>query len=150
MSAAVPDWLRIIVTCPTTRFAAIAAALGALDVDRDCDDCLHKQLADCVRVSAYLDGRLTDKVLLADVISQAVAADAKVVLAGDTQQLQAVQNGGGLSLLGDALGCVQLAEPVRFRAAWEQAAACGCVTGTARWWPTTTSTPGSPAVTRSR
>ena len=59
---------------------------------------------------------------LADVISQAAAAEAKVILAGDTQQLQAVQNGGGLSLLGDALGFVQLAEPVRFRAGWEQAA----------------------------
>jgi hypothetical protein len=41
---------------------------------------------------------------------------------GDTQQLQAVESGGGLSLLADALGFVQLAEPVRFRAAWEQAA----------------------------
>jgi hypothetical protein len=64
MSAAVPDGLRIIVTCPTTRFAAVAAALGALDVDQGCDSCLHEQLADGVRVSAYLDGRLTDKVLL--------------------------------------------------------------------------------------
>ena len=59
---------------------------------------------------------------LADVISQAAAAGAKVILAGDTQQLQAVENGGGLSLLADALGCVQLAEPVRFRATWEQTA----------------------------
>jgi hypothetical protein len=64
MSAAVPDGLRIIVTCPTTRFAAVAAALGALDIDPGCDSCLHEQLADGVRVSAYLDGRLTDKVLL--------------------------------------------------------------------------------------
>ena len=53
---------------------------------------------------------------LADVISQAAASGAKVILAGDTQQLQAVENGGGLSLLADALGFVQLAEPVRFRA----------------------------------
>ena len=59
---------------------------------------------------------------LADVISQATASGAKLILAGDTQQLQAVENGGGLSLLADALGFVQLAEPVRFRAAWEQAA----------------------------
>ena len=59
---------------------------------------------------------------LADVIGQAAASDAKLILAGDTQQLQAVENGGGLSLLADALGFVQLAEPVRFRAAWEQAA----------------------------
>ena len=59
---------------------------------------------------------------LADVITQAAASGAKVILAGDTQQLQAVENGGGMSLLADALGYVRLAEPVRFRAAWEQAA----------------------------
>ena len=45
-----------------------------------------------------------------------------MILAGDTQQLQAVENGGGMSLLADALGYAQLTEPVRFRAAWEQAA----------------------------
>jgi hypothetical protein len=43
-----------------------------------------------------------------------------VILAGDTQQLQAVENGGGMSLLADALGYVQLTEPTRFHAAWEQ------------------------------
>ena len=45
-----------------------------------------------------------------------------MILAGDTAQLQAVENGGGMSLLADQLGYVQLAEPVRFRAGWEQAA----------------------------
>ena len=59
---------------------------------------------------------------LADVVSQAAAGGAKVILAGDTQQLQAVENGGGMSLLAGALGYVRLAEPARFRAAWEQAA----------------------------
>ena len=59
---------------------------------------------------------------LADVITQAAASDAKVILAGDTQQLQAVQNGGGMSLLAEALGYARLAEPVRFRAGWEQQA----------------------------
>ena len=59
---------------------------------------------------------------LADLISLADAQDAKVILAGDTAQLQAVENGGGMSLLADRLGYVQLAEPVRFRAGWEQAA----------------------------
>src|SRR5437762_8117499 len=59
---------------------------------------------------------------LADVITQAAAAGAKVILAGDTQQLQAVENGGGMSLLAGALGYAQLTEPVRFRAAWEQQA----------------------------
>src|SRR5262249_52848249 len=59
---------------------------------------------------------------LADVITQAAAAGAKVILAGDIQQLQAVENGGGMSLLADGLGYARLTDPVRFRAAWEQAA----------------------------
>ena len=45
-----------------------------------------------------------------------------MVLAGDISQLQAVENGGGMSLLADTLGYARLAEPVRFRNAWEQAA----------------------------
>ena len=57
---------------------------------------------------------------LADVIGQAAAAGTKVILAGDTQQLQAVENGGGMALLASALGYARLAQPVRFRAAWEQ------------------------------
>ncbi len=59
---------------------------------------------------------------LADVISQVAAAGAKLVLAGDTGQLQAVQNGGGMTLLTSTLGFVRLAEPVRFDQAWERAA----------------------------
>ena len=43
-----------------------------------------------------------------------------MILAGDTQQLQAVENGGGMALLASALGYARLAQPVRFRAAWEQ------------------------------
>ena len=59
---------------------------------------------------------------LADLISYAEARGGKVILAGDTSQLQAVENGGGMSLLADALGYARLAEPTRFRADWEQAA----------------------------
>ena len=59
---------------------------------------------------------------LADLISLAGARDAKLILAGDIGQLQAVENGGGMTLLAAELGYVQLAEPVRFRAGWEQAA----------------------------
>ena len=57
---------------------------------------------------------------LADLIAYARARDGKVILAGDTGQLQAVENGGGMSLLAAALGYVRLAEPVRFRHDWEQ------------------------------
>jgi len=59
---------------------------------------------------------------LADLIAYAETHDGKVILAGDTSQLQAVENGGGMSLLADALGHARLAEPVRFRAGWEQQA----------------------------
>ena len=59
---------------------------------------------------------------LADLIAYAEVRGAKVILAGDLSQLQAVENGGGMSLLASALGYARLAEPVRFRAAWEQAA----------------------------
>jgi conjugative relaxase-like TrwC/TraI family protein len=59
---------------------------------------------------------------LADLISLAEATGSKVILAGDTGQLQAVENGGGMALLADQLGYVQLAEPARFRVGWEQAA----------------------------
>jgi conjugative relaxase-like TrwC/TraI family protein len=59
---------------------------------------------------------------LADLISLAEARRSKVILAGDTAQLQAIENGGGMSLLAEQLGYVKLAEPVRFRNAWEQAA----------------------------
>jgi hypothetical protein len=59
---------------------------------------------------------------LADLIAYAKARDGKLVLAGDNSQLQAVENGGGMSLLAAALGYVRLAEPVRFRNQWEQQA----------------------------
>jgi ATP-dependent exoDNAse (exonuclease V) alpha subunit len=59
---------------------------------------------------------------LADLIGYAQARNGKVILAGDTSQRQAVENGGGMSLLADALGFARLAEPTRFRAAWEQVA----------------------------
>jgi conjugative relaxase-like TrwC/TraI family protein len=59
---------------------------------------------------------------LADLIAYAKARGAKIILAGDTSQLQAVENGGGMSLLASALGYARLTEPVRFRAAWEQVA----------------------------
>ncbi len=59
---------------------------------------------------------------LADLIAYATVRGGKVILAGDTSQLQAVENGGGMSLLAASLGYARLAEPVRFRAPWEQAA----------------------------
>jgi len=59
---------------------------------------------------------------LADLIAYAKAKGAKIILAGDVSQPQAVENGGGMSLLAGVLGYTRLAEPVRFRHSWEQAA----------------------------
>ena len=59
---------------------------------------------------------------LADLIDIAERHGGEAMSQGDTEQLQAVQNGGGMSLLADRLGYVRLPEPVRFRAGWERAA----------------------------
>ena len=66
---------------------------------------------------------------LSDLVSLAEARSAKMVLASDTGQLQAVENGGAMSLLASALGYVRLDDPVRFRVAWEQAASLRLHTG---------------------
>ena len=87
---------------------------------------------------------------LADLISYAEARSGKVILAGDTSQLQAVENGGGMSLLADALGYARLAEPARFPTGGNRPPACGCAPGTPRCWPSMTSTAGSSAANRSR
>ena len=59
---------------------------------------------------------------LADLIAYTKRCGAKIILAGDVSQLQAVENGGGMALLASTLGYARLAEPVRFRSQWEQQA----------------------------
>ena len=57
---------------------------------------------------------------LSAIVAHAARNGCKVVLAGDQQQLAAVEGGGAMMLLADRLGYVQLAEPVRFTQAWER------------------------------
>jgi hypothetical protein len=59
---------------------------------------------------------------LADIIGYAAARGCKVIVAGDQEQLTAVEGGGGMMLLARHLGHVQLAEAVRFQAGREQQA----------------------------
>jgi hypothetical protein len=61
----------------------------------------------------------------ADIVDYAARAGAKVVVALDHQQLQAVENGGGASLVTRMQGFVQLPEPVRFAEQWERTASLG-------------------------
>ena len=68
------------------------------------------------------EGSMISITHLAALTEYAARNGCKLVLAGDQEQLAAVEGGGAMTLLADRLGYVQLAEPVRFTAAWERAA----------------------------
>ena len=87
---------------------------------------------------------------LADLIAYAKRCGAKIILAGDVSQLQAVENGGGMSLLASTLGCARLADPSGSAASGNSKLACGSATATPACWPSTTSTAASSGASRSR
>ena len=66
---------------------------------------------------------------LLEIVRHAADRGAKVIIAGDHEQLAAVESGGGMTLLARRLGYVQLAEAVRFTARWEQDASLRLRTG---------------------
>ena len=68
------------------------------------------------------EGSMISITHLAAITEYAARNRCKLVLAGDQEQLAAVEGGGAMMLLADRLGYVQLAEPVRFTAAWERTA----------------------------
>ena len=68
------------------------------------------------------EGSMISAAHLAAVVSCSARNSCKLVLAGDQEQLAAVEGGGAMMLLADRLGYVQLAEPVRFTAVWERGA----------------------------
>jgi hypothetical protein len=68
------------------------------------------------------EGSMVSMAHLAALVEYAARHGCKLVLAGDQEQLAAVEGGGAMMLLADRLGYVQLAEPVRFTAAWEREA----------------------------
>ncbi len=68
------------------------------------------------------EGSMISLTHLAAIAGYAARNRCKLILAGDQEQLAAVEGGGAMTLLADRLGYVQLAEPIRFTAAWERAA----------------------------
>ena len=68
------------------------------------------------------EGSMISITHLAAIAEYAARNGCKLILAGDQEQLAAVEGGGAMTLLADWLGYVQLAEPVRFTAAWERGA----------------------------
>ena len=92
------------------------------------------------------EGSMVSMAHLFALTSYAARNGCKLVLAGDQEQLAAVEGGFADDvLLADRLGYVQLAEPVRFAAAWERAASLRLRCGTPPRWMSTTSTAGSAA-----
>jgi hypothetical protein len=57
---------------------------------------------------------------LRDIAVHAARHGHKLIVSGDHAQLSAVESGGGMSLLVDGLGHVELGEAVRFAEPWEQ------------------------------
>jgi hypothetical protein len=68
------------------------------------------------------EGSMVSLAHLGALVEHAARNGCKLVLAGDQEQLAAVEGGGAMMLLADRLGYVQLAEPVRFKAGWEREA----------------------------
>ena len=68
------------------------------------------------------EGSMVSMTHLSALVDHAVRNGCKLVLAGDQEQLAAVEGGGAMMLLAERLGYVQLAEPVRFTAEWEREA----------------------------
>jgi len=68
------------------------------------------------------ESSMTSVADLADMCTYAAARGCKLLVIGDSEQLAAVEGGGGMALLASRLGSVQLAEAVRFQAGWEQEA----------------------------
>ena len=87
---------------------------------------------------------------LAKIIDLGEKHDCKLFITGDHQQFAAVEAGGGMAMLANYLGYMQLAVPVRFAAEWERDASLRLRTGTRRPSRSMPSTAGSPAVTGSR
>ena len=68
------------------------------------------------------EGSMVSLAHLGVLVEYAARNGCKLVLAGDQEQLAAVEGGGAMMLLADRLGYLQLAEPVRFAAGWEREA----------------------------
>ena len=68
------------------------------------------------------EGSMVSMAHLSALTQYAARNGCKLVLAGDQEQLAAVEGGGAMMMLADRLGYVQLAQPVRFTAAWEREA----------------------------
>jgi hypothetical protein len=75
------------------------------------------------------EGSMVSTADLADVLRHISARGGKISLLGDVHQLQAVESGGGFSMLARLLGYASLPQPVRMREQWERDASARLRTG---------------------
>jgi conjugative relaxase-like TrwC/TraI family protein len=121
LAAAAKAWGGSVVGTATSQNATNELRAAGVEVTRN----TTKLLANPERIrpgSLILvdEGSMVSFGHLAALVDHAARNGCKLVLAGDQEQLAAVEGGGAMMLLADRLGYVQLAEPVRFTAAWER------------------------------
>jgi hypothetical protein len=93
----------------------------AANTTRLLDDLQHGRIAPGSLILVD-EGSMVSMAHLSTIVEYAARHGCKLVLAGDQEQLAAVEGGGAMTLLVDRLGYVQLAEPVRFSVEWERSA----------------------------
>jgi AAA domain-containing protein len=91
------------------------------------------------------EGSMVSVAHLAALVDHAARAGCKLVLAGDQEQLAAVEGGGAMTLLAGRLGYVQLASRSGSLPPGNATPPCGCATATPPPWTTMTSTAASTA-----
>jgi hypothetical protein len=121
LAAAANAWDGPVVGTATSQNATNELRAAGIDVAAN----TTKLLADLGRIrpgSLVLvdEGSMVSTSHLAALVDHAARHGCKLILAGDQQQLAAVEGGGAMTLVANRLGYVQLAEPVRFTAAWER------------------------------
>jgi hypothetical protein len=66
------------------------------------------------------EGSMVSTADLVDLLRHVTRSGGKIGLLGDVRQLQAVESGGGMSMLARLLGYASLSQPVRMREQWER------------------------------
>ena len=114
------------------RIRALTAALGALGPEEHSragairrQIAKHAAAADAWRMRpgqliVVDEASMTSTLHLHDLVRQADAAGARVLLVGDHRQLDAVEAGGALSLLAEQPEALELTSVWRFKAQWEK------------------------------
>jgi conjugative relaxase-like TrwC/TraI family protein len=121
LAVAAKAWAGPVIGTATSQNATNELRTAGVGVAANTTKLLAK--VETVRAGSLIlvdEGSMVSISHLAALVDHAVRHRCKLVLVGDQEQLAAVEGGGAMTLLASKLGYVQLAEPVRFEAAWER------------------------------